>query len=60
MPISGSLCVGAGCYQTGYADTQKDVRGARYTHPLAVLKPLGIMGSFIACTVVCVSMMLYP
>ena len=52
-----AYCVGNYFYLSGYADTSKDVKGARYTHPLAALKPLGMLGSIILVTVACVGML---
>ena len=34
-----AYCVGSFAYLKGYSDTSKDVKGARYTNPLAPLKP---------------------
>ena len=51
-------CIGNYFYLVGYADTSKDVKGARYTHPLAVGKPIGMMGSMVLTVVVCVSMLM--
>ena len=49
-----AYCVGNYFYQSGYADITKDVKGARYTKPLAVLKPLGIVGTFALSVTTCV------
>ena len=46
---SVAYCIGSYYYLKGYADMSKDVKRARYTQPLAVLKPLGLVGSFFAC-----------
>ena len=53
-----AYCVGSFAYLKGYSDTSKDVKGARYTNPLARLKPLGMLGSMILSVVACVSMLL--
>ena len=55
---SVAYCAGSYFYQTGYADESKDVKGARYTHPLAALKPIGMLTSFIGCITVCVKMLM--
>jgi glutathione S-transferase len=52
-----AFCVGSYFYQNGYADTTKDVKKARYTHPLAALKPLGTFGCLFACTYACYAML---
>ena len=62
-PIAASVlgvlyCIGNYFYLVGYSDTSKDVKGARYTHPLAVGKPIGLLGSMVLSVVVCVSMLM--
>eukprot|EP00964_Phaeocystis_antarctica_P065305 scaffold39376_cov75-Phaeocystis_antarctica.AAC.3 len=44
-----AYCIGNYFYLSGYADSSKDVAGARYTNPLAALKILGMFGSFFTC-----------
>ena len=44
-------------YQSGYSDVKKDVKGARYTHPLAALKPIGTVGSLVVCILACIAML---
>ena len=56
--LATAYCIGNYFYLEGYANLEKDVKGARYTHPLAVLKPVGMLGSFMVCAAVCVSTML--
>ena len=51
-----AYCMGSYFYLVGYADTSKDVRRARYTNPLAGLKPLGMFGSLFTCVTACVMM----
>ena len=46
-------------YLTGYANPDKDVKMARYSNPLAALKPIGMMGSFFCCVTACVVMIAY-
>ena len=52
-----AYCVGNYFYLSGYADSSKDVAGARYTNPLAALKPLGMLGSFFTCVYACYGML---
>lgn len=51
-----AYCVGNVFYLKGYADTSKDVKMARYSGPVAALKPIGILGSFFNCLAACVVM----
>ena len=53
--LAVAYCLGNWFYQSGYSNLSKDVAGARYTSPLAVLKPVGMMGSMIACVTACIS-----
>ena len=53
-----AYCVGNFFYLQGYSDMSKDVKGARYTHPLAALKMIGMLGSVVTATVACVTMMM--
>ena len=53
-----AYCVGNFFYLKGYADVSKKVEGARYTHPLAALKPVGMLGSVVTATVACAVMMM--
>jgi len=55
--FSVAYCLGNYFYLKGYADVSKDVKGARYSNPLAALKPLGMVGTLITCTIACVSML---
>merc|ERR1719463_882118 len=57
--LSLAYCVGNFFYAKGYADTSKDVKGARYSNPLAALKPIGMMGSFFTCVTACIVMLVY-
>jgi len=56
---SVAYCVGSYYFLKGYADVAADVKGARYSKPLAALKPLGMMGSLITCITACVVMVAY-
>ena len=56
--LAAAYCIGNFYYLLGYADTKKDVKGARYTKPLAVLKPIGMIGGLINCVVACAMMMM--
>jgi len=53
---SVAYCIGNYVYLLGYADNSKDVKGARYSKPLAVLKPIGMFGSLVACIMACVAL----
>ena len=52
-----AYCVGNYFFLSGYANTAKDVKTARYSSPLAALKPLGMFGSLVACAYVCYGML---
>ena len=52
-----AYCIGNYFYLTGYADTTKDVSGARYSNPVAALKPLGMFGSLFTCIYACYGML---
>ena len=52
-----AYCLGSYAYLSGYANTAKDVKTARYSSPLAILKPLGMVGSLIGCVYVCYGML---
>lgn len=54
---SVAYCIGNYFYLTGYADTSKKVAGARYSNPLAALKPLGMLGSLLTCCLACYAML---
>jgi hypothetical protein len=52
-----TYCLGNWFYLVGYANMAYDVKMARYKNPLAVLKPLGMLGSLVACVTACVTML---
>ena len=54
---AAAFCVGNCFSLPGYAASSKDGAGARYTPPLAILKPLGMAGSFFACVYACYGML---
>lgn len=56
--FSLAYCIGNFFYLQGYADMKKDVKGARYSTPLAALKPIGMFGAFFTCVTACVNMLL--
>ena len=58
--LAVAYCLGNWFYQSGYSNLSKDVAGARYTSPLAVLKPVGMMGSMIACVTACIGILTTP
>lgn len=55
--LAASYCIGNYGYLRGYSNLDKDVAGARYTNPMAVLKPLGMMGCMILSVVACYTML---
>ena len=56
---SVAFCIGSYGYIKGYSDLSKAVKGARYQHPLAPLKPLGWLLSLGTCVGACIMMMMY-
>jgi hypothetical protein len=55
--FSAAYCVGNFFYLRAYADVEKDVKIARYSNPVAALKPVGMVGSLVTCIAACYGMM---